>query len=95
MGVALAAVALTLTPAVPAVQAAVPSMTRAEIIARAESGIGASYAWGRESWTPNLGGGLGPDCSGFALKCWEVPKTLLFQEEDGENTDHLSPLHQL
>ncbi len=66
--------------------AGIPGMTRAEIIARAESGIGASYTWGRESWTPNLGGGAGPDCSGYALKCWEVPRTLLYQEEDGENT---------
>jgi hypothetical protein len=86
MALALVTVGLTLTPAVPAAQAAVPSMTRAEIIARAESGIGTSYTWGRESWTPNLGGGLGPDCSGFTLKCWEVPKTLLYQEEDGANT---------
>ena len=67
-------------------QAAIPSMTRAEIIARAETGIGATYSWGRESWTPNQGGGSGPDCSGFTLKCWEVPRTLLYQEEDGENT---------
>ncbi len=67
-------------------EAAIPSMTRAEIIARAESGLGAMYSWGRESWTPNQGGGTGPDCSGFALKCWEVPRTLLYQEEDGENT---------
>ncbi len=85
MSLALAMVGLPLTPVVPAAQAAIPSLTRAEIIARAESGIGTSYTWGRESWTPNLGGGLGPDCSGFALKCWEVPKTLLYQEEDGEN----------
>ena len=65
--------------------AGIPSITRAEIIARAESAVGVSYTWGRESWTPNLGGGAGPDCSGYALKCWEVPRTLLYQEEDGEN----------
>lgn len=82
---AVAMTGLALGPAVPAAHAAIPSMTRAEIIARAESGIGASYSWGRESWTPDLGGGLGPDCSGFTLKCWEVPRTLLYQEEDGEN----------
>ena len=86
MSLALVTVGLTLTPAVPAAQAAVPSITRAEIIARAESGIGTSYTWGHESWTPNLGSGLGPDCSGFTLKCWEVPRTLLYQEEDGVNT---------
>jgi hypothetical protein len=91
MAAAFAAVlGLTISPAVPAAQAAIPSITRAEIIARAESAIGTSYTWGRESWTPNLGGGLGPDCSGFALKCWEVPKTLLYQEEDGENAS-ISP----
>ena len=74
-----------LGPAVSVAQAAIPTLTRAEIIARAESGIGAQYTWGRESWTPNAGGGLGPDCSGFTLKCWEVPRTMLYQEEDGEN----------
>ena len=74
-----------LGPAVSVAQAAIPTLTRAEIIARAESGIGAQYTWGRESWTPIAGGGLGPDCSGFTLKCWEVPRTMLYQEEDGEN----------
>jgi hypothetical protein len=83
--VALAALGLAFGPVVPSAHAAVPSMTRAEIIARAESGIGASYSWGRESWTPNAGAGSGPDCSGYTLKCWEVPRTLLYQEEDGEN----------
>lgn len=82
----LAAVGVALMgPAVPAAHAAIPSLTRAEIIARAESGIGAQYTWGRESWAPNTGGGAGPDCSGFVLKCWEVPRTMLYQEEDGEN----------
>ena len=86
LAVVLAAAGLIISPAVPAAQAAIPSMTRAGIVARAESGIGASYTWGRESWTPNFGGGPGPDCSGFTLKCWEVPRTLLYQEEDGENS---------
>jgi hypothetical protein len=90
MGLCLAVVGLTLTLPTQAAQAAIPALTRAEIIARAETGIGTSYTWGRESWTPNLGGGSGPDCSGFTLKCWEVPKTLLYQEEGGENTT-LSP----
>jgi hypothetical protein len=85
LGVALVIAGLAFGPIVSAAQAAIPVMTRAEIIARAESGIGTSYTWGRESWIPNLGGSLGPDCSGFALKCWEVPKTLLYQEEDEEN----------
>ena len=83
---ALAAVGLLFGPAPSDARAGIPSVTRAEIIARAESGIGAVYSWGRESWTPNLGGGPGPDCSGYTLKCWEVPRTLLYQEEDGENT---------
>ncbi|MBC7294040.1 MAG: hypothetical protein H5T84_08080, partial [Thermoleophilia bacterium] len=82
--VGLCALAVVAGPA-PAAQAAIPTLTRAEIIARAESAIGASYSWGRESWTPNLGGGTGPDCSGFALKCWETPRTMLYQEEDGQN----------
>jgi hypothetical protein len=62
-----------------------PTLTRAEIVARAETALGTTYGWGRESWVPNAGSGSGPDCSGFTLKCWEVPRTLLYQEEDGEN----------
>ncbi|MCL5736336.1 MAG: hypothetical protein M1274_12235, partial [Actinobacteria bacterium] len=85
MALALATVGLTLTPATPAAQA-IPTLTRSEIIARAESAIGSWYTWGHESWVPNAGGGNGPDCSGFGLKCWEVPRTLLYQEEDGVNT---------
>ena len=84
--VAIGTACALLSPAVSAAQAAIPTVTRAEIIARAESGIGTQYTWGRESWTPNAGGGTGPDCSGFVLKCWEVPRTMLYQEEDGENT---------
>lgn len=78
--------ALAMSAGAQPAQAAIPSMTRAEIIARAESGLGAIYGWGRESWVPNAGGGTGPDCSGFTLKCWETPRTLLYQEEDGENS---------
>ena len=66
-------------------QAAIPTMTRAEIIARAESALGTDYTWGQESWTPDTASGDGPDCSGLGLKCWEVPKTLYYQEENGEN----------
>lgn len=83
--VVLLAVLILLVIAPSVASAAIPNMTRAEVIARAESGLGTSYTWGRESWTPNLGTGAGPDCSGYALKCWEVPRTLLYQEEDGEN----------
>jgi hypothetical protein len=89
LSLALAATAMALTAltgaTVATAQAGIPVLTRAEIIARAESGIGTNYTWGRESWTPNAGGGAGPDCSGFTLKCWEVPRTLLYQEEGGEN----------
>lgn len=85
IGMGVCAILLGLAVTSPA-SAAIPSMTRAEIIARAESGLGSMYSWGRESWTPNQSGGTGPDCSGYALKCWEVPRTLLYQEEDGENT---------
>lgn len=67
-------------------QAAIPTMSPAEIVARAESALGTTYTWGKESWVPNQIG-PGPDCSGFVLKCWEVPRTLLYQEEDGENAD--------
>lgn len=90
MALCLAAAGLTLTVPTRAAQAAIPTMTRAEIIARAETGIGTLYTWGRESWIPNFGSGPGPDCSGYVLKCWEAPRTLLYQEEDGENTS-ISP----
>lgn len=65
--------------------AAPPVMTRSEIIARAETALGLTYGWGRESWMPNAGYGTGSDCSGLVLKCWEVPKTLLYEEEAGVN----------
>ncbi len=47
--VAIGTACALLRPAVSAAQAAIPTMTRAEIIARAESGIGTQYTWGRES----------------------------------------------
>ena len=72
-----------LTPA--DAQAAIPSLTPYEIIARAESAIGTVYSWGQESWVPDSPGTGGPDCSGLGLKCWEVPKTLYYQEEHNVN----------
>lgn len=69
---------------------AVTGMSSGEIIARAETALDTSYTWGRESWTPNQAGTAGPDCSGYALKCWEVPRELLYQEEDGVNSS-ISP----
>jgi hypothetical protein len=88
--IALAGLGMVFGPAVPAAQAAIPSMTRSEIIARAESAIGLLYTWGSESWIPNAGSGKGTDCSGLTLKCWEVPRTMLYQEEDGANAS-ISP----
>lgn len=63
-------------------QAAIPPMTRSEIVSRAESAIGLTYTWGKESWVPDAGAGSGTDCSGLTLKCWEVPRSMLYQEED-------------
>ena len=83
LGIALSAVfAFGLTPAS---AQAMPAITRAEIIARAESAIGTDYTWGGESWVPDTAAGDGPDCSGLGQKCWEVPKTLYYQEENGQN----------
>lgn len=82
---AVAMAILTGTPAA----ADEPPMSRHEIIARAESALGTDYTWGRESWVPNAAG-AGPDCSGFVLKCWEVPSSQLYQEEDGVNAS-ISP----
>ena len=81
---------LVFSPAIPVAQAAIPTMTRSEIIARAESAIGLRYTWGSESWIPNAGSGQGTDCSGLTLKCWEAPRTMLYQEEDGVNAS-ISP----
>jgi hypothetical protein len=84
LGIA-AGVLFAFGPTTAPAQAAIPTITRAEIIARAESAIGTDYTWGQESWTPDTASGGGPDCSGLGLKCWEVPKTLYYQEENGEN----------
>jgi hypothetical protein len=81
----LVSAVMLLGPSVPVASAAAPTMTRGEIIARAESALGLTYVWGKESWVPNAGTGSGADCSGLTLKCWEVPKTLLYQEENGIN----------
>ncbi|MBN1631151.1 MAG: hypothetical protein JW990_15430 [Thermoleophilia bacterium] len=88
--IALSALALVFGPAVSSAQAALPTMTRSEIISRAETALGLTYAWGKESWAPNTGSGAGTDCSGLVLKCWEVPRTMLYQEEDGSNAN-ISP----
>ena len=81
----LAAVTLFLGTAASA-SAGMPPMTRSEIIARAESALGLDYTWGKESWVPDAGSGSGTDCSGLVLKCWEVPRTMLYQEEDNDGT---------
>jgi len=86
LALVVAGVGLFFSPTLPAAQAAIPYMTRSEIIARAESAIGLTYSWGRESWVPNAGSGTGTDCSGLVLKCWEVPRTALYQEEDPDNS---------
>ena len=64
---------------------AIPTMSPLEIIARAESAMNSSYTWGGESWVANQPG-PGPDCSGFVFKCWEAPRTMLYEEEDPANT---------
>lgn len=81
----LLGLATLLTGPTSSAQAAIPTMTRAEIIARAETALGLTYKWGKESWIPNAGSGAGTDCSGLTLKCWEAPRTMLYQEEDGVN----------
>ncbi|MCE5255056.1 MAG: NlpC/P60 family protein, partial [Actinomycetia bacterium] len=88
--IVLAALGLVFSPVVSAAEAAIPTMTRSEIVARAESAIGLTYGWGKESWVPNAGSGSGTDCSGLTLKCWEVPRTMLYQEEDEVNAS-ISP----
>ncbi len=85
LGAGLSFGVLALSPTIATADAAIPSLTRAEIIARAESGLGSMYTWGKESWIPDVHGDAGPDCSGYALKCWEVPCSLLYQEEDDVN----------
>lgn len=91
LSTAVMALGLFFSPAVPAAQAAIPAMTRSEIVARAESALGLTYSWGKESWIPNAGSGSGTDCSGLVLKCWEVPRTMQYQEEDGAAGVSISP----
>jgi hypothetical protein len=84
---ALAALVLTafgLNLLAPRAAHAIPTMSPQEIIARAESAMNSSYTWGGESWVANEPG-TGPDCSGFVLKCWQTPRTMLYQEEDPSN----------
>lgn len=87
---AIVAGATALVSPTAALAATAPTLTRAEIIARAESAVGTAYTWGGESWTPDTMAGAGPDCSGLVLKCWEVPRMMLYQEEDGVNAS-ISP----
>ena len=84
VGLALSAL-FAFGPGAASAQAALPTMAPEEIIARAETAIGTDYTWGQESWVPDTASGDGPDCSGLGLKCWEVPKTLYYQEESGQN----------
>jgi hypothetical protein len=86
IGLSAISAAVLLGPAVSVANAAPPVMTRSEIIARAETALGLTYAWGKESWVPNAGSGSGTDCSGLVLKCWEVPNTMLYEEENGVNS---------
>jgi hypothetical protein len=83
--IALATMGLLFGPTAQA-SAAIPSMTRSEIISRAESALGLTYTWGKESWAPDARSGSGTDCSGLVLKCWQVPRTMLYQEEDSDGT---------
>ena len=87
LGVCTAALSIMATVG-PTAQAAagIPPMTRSEIVARAESALGQMYTWGKESWVPDVRSGRGTDCSGLVLKCWEVPRTMLYQEEDSDGT---------
>lgn len=65
-----------------------PTMTRAEIVDRAEYGVDYSYWWGHGCWRTDdqshgscsgncpsctHSGSYGADCSGFVAKCWQVP----------------------
>ncbi len=87
LGCLLLGTVLSMACAPAASAASIPTLTRAEIISRAESALGTAYTWGGESWVPDTASGAGPDCSGLILKCWEVPRQLLYQEEDGVNAD--------
>ena len=73
--------ALFVMLALPSAAMAVPLLARDEILARAESALGTEYTWGGESWVPNASD-WGPDCSGYVLKCWEAPRSMLYEEED-------------
>jgi len=85
IGAGIACLALGLLGPLVNPAAAIPLMARDEILARAESGLGTDYTWAREAWVPNAGG-VGPDCSGYVLKAWEVPRSLLYEEEDPDNS---------
>jgi hypothetical protein len=53
--------------------AAIPSMTRDEIISIAKSGVGCPYVWGGTCWNPSNKSWKGADCSGYVTVCWQIP----------------------
>jgi len=53
--------------------AAIPTITRDQIISIAKSGVGCPYVWGGTCWDPANKKWKGADCSGYVTKCWQIP----------------------
>jgi hypothetical protein len=54
--------------------AAIPKISRDQIISIAKSGVGCPYVWGGTCWDPSNKNWKGADCSGYVTVCWQIPK---------------------
>jgi len=61
----------------------IPLISRDDIIAYAESGVGSPYVWGGDKWDPNNRKWGGADCSGYVLKAWQIPYAAAYTESVG------------
>jgi len=69
-----ATIAIALLLALPGLAgAAIPTITRDQIISIAKSGVGCPYVWGGTCWDPAKKSWKGADCSGYVTKCWQIP----------------------
>lgn len=53
--------------------AAIPEVTRTEILNYAKTAVGSWYVWGGDKWDPNNRSWGGADCSGLVIKAWMIP----------------------
>jgi len=72
----------------------IPLISRDDIIAYAETGVGSPYVWGGDTWDPNNRKWGGADCSGYVLKAWQIPRKAAYTESVGHPYDTYSFFYQ-